>query len=186
MYKPFWAEKWVGREGQRRSKYGPEWAFRYKPHAKLLASQPSRGPKMGQGSLKIDPKWSSQLPMISLSQFQGCSTHLEGLWTDSKPTVLLWVFSARCILGHILTLPTPLPTRSNFYGPAYSTTCLMFNSHLWRYFRPCEDIFTAFFAVSSDFLIRQFFKIDFLKIPQRPNFVIEILNPIRPSTFWTF
>ena len=183
----------IGRRGQRRSKYGTECASCYKPDAKLLASQLPRGPQMGQGPLKMGPNGPPKCPWLVWVHFRGA----RPIWRGSG-----WVRSQQFCFGFILRgafwalfWPSRPPSQSDqifmvqngiYRCPAYSTTCLMFNSHLWRYFRPCEVIFTAFFAVSSDFLIRQFFKIEFLKIPQRPNFVIEILNPIWPSTFWTF
>ena len=42
----------LARECQDRSKYGQECAPRYETDAKLLTSEPSRGPKRGQGPLK--------------------------------------------------------------------------------------------------------------------------------------
>ena len=45
LYKQFWTKKIdrVDRRGQRRSKYGPEWASFIYIYTKLLALEPSRG-----------------------------------------------------------------------------------------------------------------------------------------------
>ena len=44
---------WVGLEGQGMSKYGQEGASRYKPDAKLLSLDPSRGPNGSRTPAKV-------------------------------------------------------------------------------------------------------------------------------------
>ena len=89
--------------GQERSKYGPEWASRIYIYEIFLASEPSRGPYLGQGSRKkTQINWGNHLGSI-----YGVLDPFRGLYRAPKPTVLHWVYSASCILGHILTFSDP-------------------------------------------------------------------------------
>ena len=99
----FWPKKFdrVGRGGQRRSKYGPEWAsllYIFGLGAFLKPLNGSRTPE-------TDPKWSRRiselltlemptggqfwLPLIDLSPFPGSPNHLgvsKGLWSQTEAT----------------------------------------------------------------------------------------------------
>ena len=169
---------WQGGSGK--AKYGPECTSRYEPDVKLLTSQPLWGPQMGQGPFKMDPKWSPQLSMICIH------------FTDAQPIsggsgrVLSQQFCFGCIArGAFWAIfwPSRPPCQSDqifmvqngFYRcPAYNKHVLCSTRTSRGHFRPFEVIFTTIFAVSSDFLKR--FHHRFSQIPQRPNFVIEILN----------
>ena len=121
--------------GQERSKYGPDLASFINIFTKLLALKPSRGPLIGQGSRKkTQINWGNRLGSIS-----GDLEPFRGLYRAPKPTVSHWVYSASHILGHILTFSDPpsqpgqiiLVQNDLKMCPTYSTTCFMFNSHLW-------------------------------------------------------
>ena len=83
---------------------------------------------------RIPEKDSYQLGSIS-----GVLGPFRGLYRAPKPTVLHWVYSASRILGHILTFSDPPSQPSQIIlvqndlkrCPTYSTTCFMFNLHLW-------------------------------------------------------
>ena len=94
LYKPFWTKKndRVGRGGQGRSKYCPEWAS-------LLALEPSRGPQMGQGPQKWTQINQGQLGG-SFGSISGVLDPFRGLERAPKP-------KARPILGNIWTLSDP-------------------------------------------------------------------------------
>ena len=132
LYKLFWTKKIdrVGRGGQRRSKYGPEWAsllYVFGLGAFWRPLDVSRTPE-------IPPKWSLQLPLIDLSPFPGSLTHLGA----SRRLRGQKYIKARPILGHILTFFDPPCQPGQFFlvqislcrCPTYRTTCFMLNSHL--------------------------------------------------------
>ena len=120
---------------QERSRYGPVRSSLIYKYAKLLALEPSRGPKIGQGSReKTQINWRNRLGSIS-----GVLEPFRGLCRAPKPIVLHWVYSASRILGHILNFSAPPSQAGQIIlvqndlkrCPTYSTSCFMLNSHLW-------------------------------------------------------
>ena len=121
--------------GQRKSKYGPEWAsHKYEEMQSFWPRSPLEAPKyVKDPRKKTQINWGNHLGSIS-----GVLGPFRGLYRAPKPTVLHWVYSASRILGHILTFSDPPSQPSQIIlvqndlkrCPTYSTTCFMFNSHL--------------------------------------------------------